>query len=171
MQHPLHPRSTRPLGAAIAGTGGRTLRPPEKRTGDRLMGVAVVDEDRLADPSREVELSGEDVALDIWRREIAEEVEPDLADGSDPRITGQRLESCPDPLIGLASVMRMEPHCGRDQLRETLTQLRRRLGAGEVPAGDQDADNSSFSSSIDDRLAVVVKRRMLQVAVRVDEAR
>jgi len=68
-------------------------------------------------------------------------------------------------------VVRMDPHAGKDQLREALTQLHRRLGAREVPAGDQDADNSSFTSSIDDRLAVVVKRRMLEVAVRVDEAR
>ena len=163
-----HPRDRSSTGRRSFGA---IPHPREKRADDRLVRVPIVHEDRLANPSREVELSGESVALDVWRREIAEEVEPDLTDGSDPRIAGQRLEACPGCLIGLAGVVRMDPDSRSDQLREPLTQMQRRLGAREVPAGDEDADDSSLLSSIDDRLAIVVECGVLQVAMRVDESR
>ena len=48
--------------------------------GHRLrVGVAAMHEHRLADPMRQLELAAEDALLDVGRRQVPEEVEPDLA--------------------------------------------------------------------------------------------
>ena len=65
----------------------------------------------------------------------------------------------------------MHTHGGLDELREPVAELEGSLGAGKVPARDDDADDPRLSSALDDLDPVVVEGGMLEMAMGVDEAR
>ena len=88
--------------------------------------VAAVDDDRLAEPPRHVELAAQRRLLRVAGREVAEEVEPHLAQRHHlGRAAGQPLHRLEVGLGGLPRVVGMDAHGGPD-LGQALGQRHRR---------------------------------------------
>jgi len=143
--------------------------PAQQRCADLRMGLAIVDEHRLAGARRKVELAGECLALHVRRGQVAKEVETDLADRHGVALPRQRLQPRPVRRGGSRDEMRMDPDSRHDQARVLGSERERCVRGGEVVAGDQDPVDAGGQGALDDRLAVDVKGLALQVAVRVDE--
>jgi len=139
--------------------------PGQQRAGDLRVRVTVVDENGLPYPGGEIELARERLALHVGRRQVAEEVEPDLPDRNDPALSGQGLEPLPVRFGRRGGEVRMDPRPGGDQARAAGRQLECRFGGGQVVAGDQDPLDAGRQRAVDDLVAVGVEGLVLQVAM------
>jgi hypothetical protein len=135
------------------------------------MRVAIVDGDRLVKASRHVELSAQRVALGVGWRQVAEEVEADLADRRDVRLRGQLLEGLPLGLRRGSGIVRMDADGARDEIWISSRELDGGAGAVEIPTRDEDADDPRLAGAPDDLVAVGVEGRVLEMTVGVDEPR
>ncbi len=143
----------------------RRAAPGEERLGHLLVSVPVMDEHRFAAPLRQRELPRERYSLCGRRGQVSEEVEPDLTHRRRPRIRRELLEAAPGCFIKVCRVVRVHPDRGRDQRGMAGVKLERGLGAREVPAGNQDANDAGPLGSVDHGLAIGVERGVLQVTV------
>ena len=73
------------------------------------MRIAAVDRDRLRDAVRGLQLSTQHAHLLVARREVAIEVEPDLADSGDVRVARQLLERIEIGVAGVLRIVRVTP--------------------------------------------------------------
>ena len=135
------------------------------------MGIAVVDEDRLAGAGRERQLAGERFALHRRRREVAKVIQPDLADRHGAGVGRQPVEPLPIRLRRGGDEVWVDPHRGDDEAGMLSGELERRLGRFEVVAGDQDPLDAARQRPLDDGATVGVEGLVLQVTMRVDQAR
>ena len=77
-----------------------------------LVGITAVDEHGLAHTPGELEHPPQRPLLRVARGEVAEEVEPDLADGDHARLAGQPLDLRERRLVGLGRVVRVDADRG-----------------------------------------------------------
>jgi hypothetical protein len=152
------------------GASGR-LGPCQQRVADLLVGVAIMDHDRLAEAAAERQLPSERLALHLGWREIAVEVEPDLPHRDAGRISGERLDPRPCRLVRRGSVVGMDTDRREQEIGVLRRQFERALRRREIPAWDKDPSDARGTGALDDRIAIAVKGGMLQVAVRVDDPR
>ena len=99
------------------GLGTRGGSPGEQPFHHLVMCIAVVDEHRLPDPAGKLELPCERVTLHVGGRQVAEEIEADLADGRGPRISGQCLKGRPTRFIDLGGMVRVHADGSRNEGR------------------------------------------------------
>ena len=78
------------------------------------MSVAAVNDDRLADVTREGELTPEDLGLNTARREVSVVIKSSLADRHDLRPPRQLFQCFEHRFVGVGRVMGMYPHGGVD---------------------------------------------------------
>ena len=103
--------------------------------GEVRVRIALVQEHRLADAARQLELAVERRALRGARREVAEVVEAALADGDHLAVAHELLELCRAAGIELGGVMRMHPGGGEQRTAVGARQLQRlrRCSPGSSP--------------------------------------
>ena len=135
------------------------------------MGVAVMDNDRLAQAAADRQLPSERLALHLGWREISVEVEADLSHSDTGRIRGERLDARPCRLVCGGSIVGMDTDRREQQVGVRRRQLECALRGGEIPARDQDPPDARGTGALDDRIAIAVESGMLQVAVGVDDPR
>jgi hypothetical protein len=70
--------------------------------------VAAVDQHGLAAAMGELEHASQRALLRLARREVAEEVQADLADGDHARVRGQALDLGAGRLVGLGGIVRVD---------------------------------------------------------------
>ena len=92
------------------------------------MRVAIVHQHRQAEARGKRQLPGERLALDVRRREVAEEVQADLADGTHAGLPGEGLEPGPGGLVHRRRVVRMHADRRVNDLGMAGGQLECRLG-------------------------------------------
>ena len=135
-----------------AGEGIRRLR----------VGFPVVDDDRLADPGRELELSREQLPLPLVRRPVAIEVEAGLAD-SDRALVTEELRQFGETFSLLATrLVRMDPERGEDTAL-ALRDRKRRSARIDSRADRDHAVDAGFTGAGEQLL----RPRLAAVEVRV----
>ena len=89
----------------VAGLGGQL------RHG-LVAGLAHVHDERQAGAPRQLDLGAEGAALRVARREVAVEVQADLADGDDPRPRRERLELGQQRVVQQVRLVRVQADGG-----------------------------------------------------------
>ena len=98
-----------------------------------LVGLAHVDDERLADLAREPDRPAQRLALPARGREVVVVVEPGLADRDDARVLGELGAALPILLGSLAGVVGMDGDGRRNLLRPLARQPERRAKLARRP--------------------------------------
>ncbi len=131
------------------------------------MGIARVEEKRLAELQAELELRDEPLLLVRVRRVVAIEVEAALADGDHARVPGELTQRGDGLRAAVARVMRM--HAGGGVEIELLRDADRRASLVERRARDDDLRHAGFARAAHGVLEIVRERGVSEVRADVDE--
>ena len=132
--------------------------------GGLLVGVARVDDDRLAEVSRELELPGEEIALPVARRVVAVEVEPGLADGDRTRVAEQLAELVEPGCVVIRGLVRVDAEGGPDSV-VSPGEVERRAARVEPRADRDDALHAGLAGPPQDQIRRIRARVEVRVGV------
>ncbi len=130
--------------------------------------VAAVDDDRLPHAPGHLELAPEDTLLHVPRGEVAEEVEPHLAQPDHARPAGQALHLLEVGLGGVAGIVRVYPHRGPD----VPMPLRQRHGGPiglAIRSDGHHAPQSGGAGAIEHRVQVLGEVGEVEMRVGVEQ--
>jgi len=135
-----------------------------------FVGVAAVDDQWLAYGAGDGDLSTKDLALRLRRREVAEEVEPHLAEAHHLRLlAGEPLHLREVRLRRLFGVVRMDAH-RRPHVGESAGHRHHRPVRLPIRTDGDHAANARRVRPIEHGLEIIAVVRKMQVGVRVEEA-
>ena len=140
---------------------------PAQHVGGVGFGVARVDDDRLAELGRELELRLEELPLAIARRPVAEVVEPGLPHGDRLLVLEQLAELVDPACLGIAGLVRVDPEGGEHLLVE-LGELERGPRRLDPRADGDDPVDAGRARAADQRRRAV--RARIEVRVGVDHS-
>ena len=126
-----------------------------------------MDEHRLSAATGECQLAPERLRLGLARREIAEEVEADLADRDDLG-AGQPLDLGERRIVRVGGLVRMDAD-RRPHVRQARGHRRGRLRGGHVGPDREDAPHTRGPRAREDGVEITAELGEVQVRVRVEE--
>ena len=135
-----------------------------------LVGVATVDEHRLANPVGELQLAPERALLGFAWSEIAKEIEPGLADRDDAGAAGQPLDLGERRLVCVGGLVRMDAD-RRPHVRLAQGQGRRGPGSRHVRPDREDAPDARGPRAPEDGVEIAGELGEVQMRMRVEEIR
>ena len=130
--------------------------------------IPAVHDHRLARPPCEVEHPAQHALLGVARRQVAEEVEPDLADGDDPRLLRQALDLREHGLVRVRGVVRVHAHRG-PHVGLAAGDVDGGLRRWHVGADGEHAPHARLPGAREHRVAIGVEVGKVQVRVRVEQ--
>ena len=144
-------------------------RPRREQRQHLVMRLPRMQGDRFADAARRLQLPAHHVHLATTRRQIAIEIKSDLADNGDSRVLRHLLQRVEIDVGRRRGIVRVDAD-GGEHAPVPLSQGDGEAAVRGVDAERQDDSDAGFARALDHSVAIRIELRVVDVAVRIDEA-